>query len=593
MARYSPREDVVKCAVVYTLGLLLAAPATAQTYRYEAENGVLSGVQISTSAPGYSGTGYVTGFDSASDHLTITVNNLPDGLYELWVRYRSPFGHKGYGVQADSEIGDATFDTASSFSLDRAGLFNLTGATNTLQIQQGWGYYDIDYLELRPATVRPVTPISSHLSDPLANFNTQALMNYLAANYGVKTLAGQQGLVGQNDPFPSAAYLSKSGGLVPAVRGSDFLYYSPSFLEHQDARNGETERIINWAKQTGGIPEFSWHWNAPTDITGTWYQAFYTQNTSFDVQAALADPSGPKYQLLLRDIDAIGVELKKLQDAGVPVLWRPLHEAQGNSPPTGNAAWFWWGAKGPQAFKDLWRLMYNRLTNVDGLHNLIWVYTSSDAVETHLDWYPGDDVVDIVGADVYTNASSSMSGQWLNMLDTYDGRKMITLSETGTLPNADLLRQRGIDWSWFSPWSVSDTVNNYSSAQLQALLGDNDIITLNELPTTPWSTSAPIPGDYNHNGVVDMADYVVWRKSAGQTGWGLAADSDLNGRIDAADFDFWRAHFGQSAGNAAFAGAAVPEPATLMMSALGIVLLVSSPRGFPTCRGHKGRSSGK
>jgi hypothetical protein len=64
-----------------------------------------------------------------------------------------------------------------------------------------------------------------------------------------------------------------------------------------------------------------------------------------------------------------------------------------------------------------------------------------------------------------------------------------------------------------------------------------------------------------------MGDYVVWRKSLGQTGWGLAADSDLNGRIDAADYAFWRAHFGQTAGSGsgANANAAVPEPATLVL----------------------------
>ncbi len=312
-----------------------------------------------------------------------------------------------------------------------------------------------------------------------------------------------------------------------------------------------------------------WHWNAPTDLIDQpgkeWWRGFYTAATTFDVQAALADPNSSRYQLLLRDIDAIAVELRKFQDSGIPVLWRPLHEAQGNSPPTGSAAWFWWGAKGPQAFKDLWRLMYDRLTNVDGLHNLIWVYTSSDAVETHLDWYPGDDVVDIVSADIYTNASSSTSGQWLNLLDTYDGRKMIALSETGNLPIANLLRERGIEWSWFSPWSVNDIVNNYTPAQIQALLGDNDVITLNELPTMLWSTSAPIAGDFNHDGNVDAADYLVWRNSTGQIGWGLAADADLNGRVDAADYAIWRTHFGDIAsGGTSFA--AVPEPPISVLS---------------------------
>jgi len=38
---------------------------------------------------------------------------------------------------------------------------------------------------------------------------------------------------------------------------------------------------------------------------------------------------------VLRDLDAVAAELKLLQDVRVPVLWRPLHEANGR--------WFWWG----------------------------------------------------------------------------------------------------------------------------------------------------------------------------------------------------------------------------------------------------------
>jgi hypothetical protein len=44
-----------------------------------------------------------------------------------------------------------------------------------------------------------------------------------------------------------------------------------------------------------------------------------------------------------------------------------------------------------------------------------------------------------------------------------------------------------------------------------------------------------VVGDYNHDGTVDAADYVVWRKSLGQTGAGLAADGDFNNVVDAAD----------------------------------------------------------
>jgi mannan endo-1,4-beta-mannosidase len=392
-------------------------------------------------------------------------------------------------------------------------------------------------------------------------------MNYLTSIYGTKTLSAQQGAVGSSGTFPSSAYLTKSGGLVPAVRGSDFIEYSPSRIAHGANPNGETERVINWARQTGGIPAMMWHWNAPTDLIDTpgkeWWRGFYTDATTFDVQAALANPGSPKYNLLVSDIDAIAVQLTKFKDAGVPVLWRPLHEAEGG--------WFWWGAKGAGAYKGLWNLMYDRLTNVHDLHNLIWVHTSSPADQGHQDWYPGDDTVDIVGLDVYTHASSSMSGQWLDILEVYNGRKMVTLSETGTLPNASVMRERGIDWSYFMPWSVNDVVNNYSSAQLQALLGDADIITLNELPLMPWNILAPSPGDFNRDGTVNAADYTIWRESLGQIGFGLVADANINGEVDVGDYDIWCANFGNSSAAAA-STAGIPEPASVLL--LGIAIIV-------------------
>lgn len=71
------------------------------------------------------------------------------------------------------------------------------------------------------------------------------------------------------------------------------------------------------------------------------------------------------------------------------------------------------------------------------------------------------------------------------------------------------------------------------------------------------------PGDYNHNGVVDAADYVVWRDTLSQAASpaGSGADGNANGTIDAGDFDFWRARFGDSADSGTeFTGMAVPEP---------------------------------
>jgi mannan endo-1,4-beta-mannosidase len=570
----------VKFFLSIALGLSMAAPLAAQTYRFQAENAQLFGaVAKSTAVAGYSGTGYVTNFFNPGDYFEMNVA-APAGLYELWVGYRSPFGPKGYKYRVGNEYGTGTFDQSSTFTADRAGLFNLTGGNTTLGIYKDWGYHDVDYLEFRPFTPPSILPVSAQLTDPLANRNTQLLMNYLTGIYGHQTLAGHQHDASKNLAFPSNTYLNLSGGLKPAIRSSDFIEYSPTRIAFGSNPNNESEQSIAWAKQNNGIISMNWHWNAPANLVNTpcgsncgandypWWRGFYTQGTTFDLTGALANPAGSDYQAILRDIDAIGVQLEKFQNAGVPVIWRPLHEAQGG--------WFWWGAHGPTAFKQLWRLTYDRLTNYHGLHNLIWEFTSSAAEGNFQDWYPGDDVVDMIGLDIYTDPSSSMSGQWYDVLNQYNGHKMIALSESGTLPNANAMNLYNIAWSYFSLWQ-DGYLDDFTAQQVQTLLNDNKIITLNELPTMPWSNSAGVAGDYNKDGVVDAADYVVWRKLSGQTGSGLPADSDLNGRIDAADLAFWKSRFAQATGSGA---AAVPESAPMLLVLVGLAVssLTSRPR---------------
>ena len=109
----------------------------------------------------------------------------------------------------------------------------------------------------------------------------------------------------------------------------------------------------------------------------------------------------------------------------------------------------------------------------------------------------------------------------------------------------------------------------FGSALLPALTGANWQLRYN--PNSVLLQVALL-GDYNFNGTVDAADYVVWRKSLGQSGTALAADGNPNGQIDSGDFNVWRSHFGQTVPGAGSGSAetspsqtAVPEPATLVL----------------------------
>lgn len=111
---------------------------------------------------------------------------------------------------------------------------------------------------------------------------------------------------------------------------------------------------------------------------------------------------------------------------------------------------------------------------------------------------------------------------------------------------------------------------------------------LNSEFTKPWFL-ATMPGDYNRNGAVDAADYVVWRNTQGQTGTGLAADGNGDEMIDTGDYNVWRGNFGaitpSGAGLAAIRaiGPAVPEPTSLVLLLLGGTAAVAVLLG-PTAR---------
>jgi mannan endo-1,4-beta-mannosidase len=225
------------------------------------------------------------------------------------------------------------------------------------------------------------------------------------------------------------------------------------------------------------VQALCWHWNAPTNLLNTpnqeWWRGFYTHATTFDIAATLANPNSTAYAMVLRDIDAIAVQLKKFSSNNIPVLWRPLHESEGG--------WFWWGAKGPEPFKQLWRLLYQRLTTYHGLHNLIWVLTSEDPA-----WYPGDDVVDVLGVDGYpTDPSDALTGRWQALLARFNGNKLLALTEFGGVPDIEKMQRFGVWWSWFAPWTGDYGPTTMPTATVVRIYQSPAVFTLDEANAVP------------------------------------------------------------------------------------------------------------
>lgn len=106
----------------------------------------------------------------------------------------------------------------------------------------------------------------------------------------------------------------------------------------------------------------------------------------------------------------------------------------------------------------------------------------------------------------------------------------------------------------------------------------------------PWlQQQTMLPGDYNGDGIVNAADYTVWRDKLGQTAPGDPADGSGNGIVDSADYDVWKSHFGQTAqitfpllgGGSASSGlgtATVPEPKTAVLLLVGAAMAAGARR---------------
>ncbi len=126
-------------------------------------------------------------------------------------------------------------------------------------------------------------------------------------------------------------------------------------------------------------------------------------------------------------------------------------------------------------------------------------------------------------------------------------------------------------WQWTDEWSVAGISGDV----------DGDVFngTLPELEALLLGKDGSIPGDFNRDGSVGAADYVLWRKSQGQTvPLYTGADANGNARVDDNDYALWRSHFGQTGGAgsspAVLAGGVVPEPSGVVLTLFGAVALL-------------------
>jgi mannan endo-1,4-beta-mannosidase len=450
---------------------------------YEAEDAKLDGVTVARSQAGYSGTGYVDMHDAGSITWTVTLTSA--GFYDLIIGFAGTYGAKKQNLAVNgASLGEVSFPETKSFeTIVGAQKLSLKAGANTIQISASWGWELFDYIDLKPYVDTPFN-ISASPVTAGSNKAAIALYTYLKNNFQKATVSGTMTLQGNTaDAFKENNWVHDNTGHYPAIVGLDFLHQVGKNSEWYTGNAQLKKSVVNDAVNywnRGGIPTVSWHWRDPSHETDAFYSPS-SQNTPTQFDASKAVVAGtPENAAVLRDLDIIAAELLDLQSRGVAILWRPLHEASGG--------WFWWGYKGADAAKKLYRLEYDRFVNHHGLKNLIWVWTTDSAANA-LDWYPGADVVDIVGMDIYPPKGdhNAQSVAFEKVKSIYGASKIIALGECGAIPAAAEMVASGATWSYFLPWFGDYVIptgsNDYNSLEFwKAQMAHSFVIGLDRMP---------------------------------------------------------------------------------------------------------------
>jgi len=316
----------------------------------------------------------------------------------------------------------------------------------------------------QPGRENPVTKISESPVTSGITKEGQALYKYLYNLYGKKTLSAVMAKVNWNNDIAQAVY--QKAGKYPAINCYDFihiLYSGANWINYSNI-----QPVREW-HNAGGIVSLMWHFNvpktqaAPGAVDGV---TTYAKETSFKASNVFVEGS---WEQVWFDyyVDQVADVILQLQNAGIAALWRPFHEAAGNyyAKTYSGAAWFWWGAEGPEVCKKLWNRLWDAF-QTKGIKNLIWVWTAqnyngnSGAYDNDEAYYPGDAKVDVVARDLYGSSAKAAAQEFTQLQALYPA-KMIALGECGWSESSAIgkvgdMWEAGGTWAWFMPWYTGD-----------------------------------------------------------------------------------------------------------------------------------------
>lgn len=354
--------------------------------------------------------------------------------------------------------------------------------------------FDAFKAEMASRTVDPSQPVSLNARN---NKNTMEVWNFLTSVYGKQIISCQQQM-NINKHYEDKVYYNATEDL-PAMKGFDFIFCTGSY-SNRDMIDG----AIDWAKNSGGLVTFTWHWNVPRDIdndSAGW--AFYQEDIINFNPLNATTPGTKEYEVAVHDIDLIASYLQEMESQGITVLFRPFHEASG--------AWFWWGLQNsdkklikdgtyPETYQRLYYMMYDRLENYHKLSNIIWVWNGQSKYCT-----VDPNTYDIAGIDYYASSEdhSPAASKYDELAEyTYEG-KMLALSECGYIPDPQQCADENRMWLYFMPWNdefvyLNSTIDMNETAYpnpermtnelLQEYFSNEHFVSWNDLPEFSFGT---------------------------------------------------------------------------------------------------------
>lgn len=432
---------------------------------YEAENADFpKALRVEKKKDNFSGEGYLTGFPSGGNVSVVFKVNAPSNQhYDLSFNIASENETDCRILLNGKQL--TTFKTVKGGKFTQItvhGVFLVKGGSE-ISISPVKGNICLDYLKLTDSA--SLGSISYNANGDPSNENTgqaaRELMSFISGCYGKYIITGQYAADEDNSELD---LIYRTTGKYPVIRCSNLSVSRGSY----DDSYKDIEACADWYRN-GGIPCVSWYWDAPSEKS-----SFRTAETDFRLADAMTsidlamlsqeeirglygegNISGECYSLIL-DIDSMAGQLTSLKNKGIPVLWRPLPEGSGD--------WYWWGASGPDAYKWLWNLIYNRLSGYFELDNLIWIW-NGQSESAMVD----SSTFDIAAVDIYRSGEKDYGSSYYESFAAVQkfagSEKPIALSECGSVPDVDGAYRDNALWSFFGLWFgeyVEDENGGYS-----------------------------------------------------------------------------------------------------------------------------------